>query len=126
MFARRNARKRGGGGATASGGPFFDDWGRWRGCGILQQQPSKRCASERADGNRITPSIRQWDDEQSLSDHQARWLFGMRPEQIDVVVQSASTVIPWWSSWDVSYFGSQLGPTDMRMPTICVNLSRGG
>jgi len=46
---------------------------------------------------------------------EARWLFGMRPEQIDVVVHSQSTVHSMVEFVDGSVL-AQLGPTDMRMP----------
>ncbi len=46
---------------------------------------------------------------------EARWLFGMRPDQIDVVVHSQSTVHSMVEFVDGSVL-AQLGPTDMRMP----------
>ena len=46
---------------------------------------------------------------------EARWLFGMRPEQIDVVVHPQSTVHSMVEFVDGSVL-AQLGPTDMRMP----------
>jgi len=46
---------------------------------------------------------------------EARWLFGVRPDQIDVVCIRSRRFIRWWSSWTVSVL-AQLGPTDMRMP----------
>jgi 1-deoxy-D-xylulose-5-phosphate reductoisomerase len=46
---------------------------------------------------------------------EARWLFGMRPEQIDVVVHPQSTVHSMVEFVDGSIL-AQLGPTDMRMP----------
>jgi 1-deoxy-D-xylulose-5-phosphate reductoisomerase len=46
---------------------------------------------------------------------EARWLFGVRPEQIDVVVHSQSTVHSMVEFVDGSVL-AQLGPTDMRMP----------
>jgi 1-deoxy-D-xylulose-5-phosphate reductoisomerase len=46
---------------------------------------------------------------------EARWLFGMRPDQIDVVVHAQSTVHSMVEFVDGSVL-AQLGPTDMRMP----------
>jgi 1-deoxy-D-xylulose-5-phosphate reductoisomerase len=46
---------------------------------------------------------------------EARWLFGMRPEQIDVAVHPQSTIHSMVEFVDGSVL-AQLGPTDMRMP----------
>jgi 1-deoxy-D-xylulose-5-phosphate reductoisomerase len=46
---------------------------------------------------------------------EARWLFGMRPEQIDVVIHPQSTIHSMVEFVDSSVL-AQLGPTDMRMP----------
>jgi 1-deoxy-D-xylulose-5-phosphate reductoisomerase len=46
---------------------------------------------------------------------EARWLFGVRPEQIDVVVHPQSTIHSMVEFVDGSVL-AQLGPTDMRMP----------
>ncbi len=46
---------------------------------------------------------------------EARWLFGVRPEQIEVVVHAQSTVHSMVEFVDGSVL-AQLGPTDMRMP----------
>jgi 1-deoxy-D-xylulose-5-phosphate reductoisomerase len=46
---------------------------------------------------------------------EARWLFGMRPDQIDVVVHPQSTIHSMVEFIDGSVL-AQLGPTDMRMP----------
>jgi 1-deoxy-D-xylulose-5-phosphate reductoisomerase len=46
---------------------------------------------------------------------EARWLFGMRPDQIDVIVHPQSTVHSFVEFVDGSIL-AQLGPTDMRMP----------
>jgi 1-deoxy-D-xylulose-5-phosphate reductoisomerase len=46
---------------------------------------------------------------------EARWLFEMRPDQIDVVIHPQSTVHSMVEYVDGSVLG-QLGPTDMRMP----------
>jgi len=46
---------------------------------------------------------------------EAHWLFGMRPEQIDVVIHPQSTMHSMVEFVDGSIL-AQLGPTDMRMP----------
>jgi 1-deoxy-D-xylulose-5-phosphate reductoisomerase len=46
---------------------------------------------------------------------EARWLFGMHPEQIEVVIHPQSTVHSFVEFIDGSVL-AQLGPTDMRMP----------
>src|SRR5271165_4217202 len=46
---------------------------------------------------------------------EARWLFDVRPEQIDVVVHPQSTIHSMVEYVDGSVL-AQLGPTDMRMP----------
>jgi 1-deoxy-D-xylulose-5-phosphate reductoisomerase len=46
---------------------------------------------------------------------EARWLFGMRPDQIEVVVHPQSTIHSMVEFVDGSIL-AQLGPTDMRMP----------
>jgi 1-deoxy-D-xylulose-5-phosphate reductoisomerase len=46
---------------------------------------------------------------------EARWLFGVRPDQIDVVIHPQSTVHSMVEFVDGSIL-AQLGPTDMQMP----------
>jgi 1-deoxy-D-xylulose-5-phosphate reductoisomerase len=46
---------------------------------------------------------------------EARWLFGMRPDQIDVLIHPQSTIHSMVEFVDGSVL-AQLGPTDMRMP----------
>ena len=46
---------------------------------------------------------------------EAHWLFGMRPEQIEVVIHPQSTIHSLVEFVDGSIL-AQLGPTDMRMP----------
>jgi 1-deoxy-D-xylulose-5-phosphate reductoisomerase len=46
---------------------------------------------------------------------EARWLFGVRPDQIDVVLHPQSTIHSMVEFVDGSVL-AQLGPTDMRMP----------
>jgi 1-deoxy-D-xylulose-5-phosphate reductoisomerase len=46
---------------------------------------------------------------------EARWLFGLRPDQIEVVIHPQSTIHSMVEFVDGSIL-AQLGPTDMRMP----------
>jgi 1-deoxy-D-xylulose-5-phosphate reductoisomerase len=46
---------------------------------------------------------------------EAKWLFGMKPEQIDVVIHPQSTIHSMVEFVDGSVL-AQMGPTDMRMP----------
>jgi 1-deoxy-D-xylulose-5-phosphate reductoisomerase len=46
---------------------------------------------------------------------EARWLFGVRPDQIDVVIHPQSTIHSMVEYVDGSIL-AQLGPTDMRLP----------
>jgi 1-deoxy-D-xylulose-5-phosphate reductoisomerase len=46
---------------------------------------------------------------------EARWLFGVEPNQIDVVIHPQSTIHSMVEFVDGSFL-AQLGPTDMRMP----------
>jgi 1-deoxy-D-xylulose-5-phosphate reductoisomerase len=46
---------------------------------------------------------------------EARWLFGVRPDQIDVLIHPQSTIHSMVEFVDGSIL-AQLGPTDMRMP----------
>jgi 1-deoxy-D-xylulose-5-phosphate reductoisomerase len=46
---------------------------------------------------------------------EARWLFGVRPDQVDVVIHPQSTIHSMVEFVDGSVL-AQLGPTDMRMP----------
>jgi 1-deoxy-D-xylulose-5-phosphate reductoisomerase len=46
---------------------------------------------------------------------EARWLFGVRPDEIDVVIHPQSTIHSMVEYVDGSVL-AQLGPTDMRMP----------
>jgi 1-deoxy-D-xylulose-5-phosphate reductoisomerase len=46
---------------------------------------------------------------------EARWLFGMRPDQIDVLIHPQSTIHSMVEFVDGSVL-AQLGPTDMRLP----------
>src|SRR5215472_1019082 len=96
---------------TASGGPF-------------RKTPLKDLANVTTDqalahpnwrmGNRITIDSATMMNK-GFEVIEARWLFGMRPEQIEVVVHPQSTVHSMVEFIDGSVLG-QLGPTDMRMP----------
>ena len=96
---------------TASGGPF-------------RKTPLKDLANVTTDqalahpnwrmGNRITIDSATMMNK-GFEVIEARWLFGMRPDQIEVVIHPQSTVHSMVEFVDGSVLG-QLGPTDMRMP----------
>ena len=96
---------------TASGGPF-------------RKTPLKDLANVTTDqalahpnwrmGNRITIDSSTMMNK-GFEVIEARWLFGMRPDQIEVVIHPQSTVHSMVEFVDGSVLG-QLGPTDMRMP----------
>ena len=96
---------------TASGGPF-------------RKTPLKALASVTPEqalahpnwrmGNRITIDSATMMNK-GFEVIEARWLFGMRPDQIEVVIHPQSTVHSMVEFVDGSVL-AQLGPTDMRMP----------
>ena len=96
---------------TASGGPF-------------RKTPLKNLAAVTPEqalahpnwkmGNRITVDSATMVNK-GFEIIEARWLFGMRPDQIDVVIHPQSTVHSLVEFVDGSVL-AQLGPTDMRMP----------
>ncbi len=96
---------------TASGGPF-------------RKTPLKALESVTPDqalahpnwrmGNRITIDSATMMNK-GFETIEARWLFGVRPDQIDVVIHPQSTVHSMVEFVDGSVL-AQLGPTDMRMP----------
>jgi 1-deoxy-D-xylulose-5-phosphate reductoisomerase len=96
---------------TASGGPF-------------RKTPLKDFASITTEqalnhpnwrmGNRITIDSATMMNK-GFEVIEARWLFGVRPDQIDVVIHPQSTVHSMVEFVDGSIL-AQLGPTDMRMP----------
>jgi 1-deoxy-D-xylulose-5-phosphate reductoisomerase len=96
---------------TASGGPF-------------RKTPLKDFASITTEqalnhpnwrmGNRITIDSATMMNK-GFEVIEARWLFGLRPDQIDVVIHPQSTVHSMVEFVDGSIL-AQLGPTDMRMP----------
>jgi 1-deoxy-D-xylulose-5-phosphate reductoisomerase len=96
---------------TASGGPF-------------RKTPLKALETVRPEqalahpnwrmGNRITIDSATMMNK-GFEVIEARWLFGMRPDQIHVVIHPQSTVHSMVEFVDGSVL-AQLGPTDMRMP----------
>ena len=96
---------------TASGGPF-------------RKTPLSNLATVTVDqalahpnwrmGNRITIDSATMMNK-GFEVIEARWLFGVRPDQIDVVVHPQSTIHSMVEFIDGSVL-AQLGPTDMRMP----------
>jgi 1-deoxy-D-xylulose-5-phosphate reductoisomerase len=96
---------------TASGGPFRKTPLKAL-AGVTREQalahPNWRM------GNRITIDSATMMNK-GFEVIEARWLFGMRPDQIDVVIHPQSTVHSMVEFVDGSVL-AQLGPTDMRMP----------
>lgn len=96
---------------TASGGPF-------------RKTPVKELESVTVEqalahpnwrmGNRITVDSATMMNK-GFEVIEARWLFGMKPDQIDVVIHPQSTIHSMVEFVDGSIL-AQLGPTDMRMP----------
>ena len=96
---------------TASGGPF-------------RKTPLKDLASVTIEqalahpnwrmGNRITIDSATMMNK-GFEVIEARWLFGVRPDQIEVVIHPQSTIHSMVEYVDGSVL-AQLGPTDMRMP----------
>jgi 1-deoxy-D-xylulose-5-phosphate reductoisomerase len=96
---------------TASGGPF-----RKTPVAALQNvTPEQALAHPNwRMGNRITVDSATMMNK-GFEVIEARWLFGMRPDQIDVVIHPQSTIHSMVEFVDGSVL-AQLGPTDMRMP----------
>jgi 1-deoxy-D-xylulose-5-phosphate reductoisomerase len=96
---------------TASGGPF-----RKTPLAALQSvTPEQALAHPNwRMGNRITIDSATMMNK-GFEVIEARWLFGMLPNQIDVVVHPQSTIHSMVEFVDGSVL-AQLGPTDMRMP----------
>ena len=96
---------------TASGGPFRKT-PLARLAGVTPEQalahPNWRM------GNRITIDSATMMNK-GFEVIEAHWLFGMRPEQIEVVIHPQSTIHSLVEFVDGSIL-AQLGPTDMRMP----------
>jgi len=96
---------------TASGGPF-----RKTPIAALQNvTPEQALAHPNwRMGNRITIDSATMMNK-GFEVIEARWLFGVRPDQIDVVIHPQSTIHSMVEFVDGSVL-AQLGPTDMRMP----------
>ncbi len=96
---------------TASGGPFRKTPLKELGKVSVEQalaHPNWRM------GNRITIDSATMMNK-GFEVIEAHWLFGMRPDQIDVVIHPQSTIHSMVEYVDGSIL-AQLGPTDMRMP----------
>ena len=96
---------------TASGGPFRKS----PLAGLKDVTPEQALAHPNwRMGNRITIDSATMMNK-GFEVIEARWLFGMRPDQIDVVIHPQSTIHSMVEFVDGSVL-AQLGPTDMRMP----------
>jgi 1-deoxy-D-xylulose-5-phosphate reductoisomerase len=96
---------------TASGGPFRKS----PLAGLKDVAPEQALAHPNwRMGNRITIDSATMMNK-GFEVIEARWLFGMRPDQIDVVIHPQSTIHSMVEFVDGSVL-AQLGPTDMRMP----------
>jgi 1-deoxy-D-xylulose-5-phosphate reductoisomerase len=96
---------------TASGGPFRKSLL----AGLKDVTPEQALAHPNwRMGNRITIDSATMMNK-GFEVIEARWLFGMRPDQIDVVIHPQSTIHSMVEFVDGSVL-AQLGPTDMRMP----------
>jgi 1-deoxy-D-xylulose-5-phosphate reductoisomerase len=96
---------------TASGGPF-----RKTPLKDLQQVTTEQALAHPnwRMGNRITIDSATMMNK-GFEVIEARWLFGVKPEQIEVVIHPQSTIHSMVEYVDGSVL-AQLGPTDMRMP----------
>jgi 1-deoxy-D-xylulose-5-phosphate reductoisomerase len=96
---------------TASGGPF-----RKTPLAALQNVTTEQALAHPnwRMGNRITIDSATMMNK-GFEVIEARWLFGVRPDQIEVVIHPQSTVHSMVEFVDGSVL-AQLGPTDMRMP----------
>jgi 1-deoxy-D-xylulose-5-phosphate reductoisomerase len=96
---------------TASGGPFRKS----PLAGLKDVTPEQALAHPNwRMGNRITIDSATMMNK-GFEVIEARWLFGMRADQIDVVIHPQSTIHSMVEFVDGSVL-AQLGPTDMRMP----------
>ena len=96
---------------TASGGPFRNT----PLAGLENVSPEQALAHPNWKmGNRITIDSATMMNK-GFEVIEARWLFGVRPDQIDVVIHPQSTIHSMVEFVDGSIL-AQLGPTDMRMP----------
>jgi 1-deoxy-D-xylulose-5-phosphate reductoisomerase len=96
---------------TASGGPFRG-WSRAQLAGVTVEQalnhPTWRM------GKKITIDSATLMNK-ALEVIEARWLFGLEPEQIDVIVHPESVIHSFVEFRDASIL-AQLSPPDMRLP----------
>ena len=97
---------------TASGGPFRQDAARADGRRRRRSRPWHIQTGGWASASRIDSATLV---NKGFEVIEAHWLFGMRPEQIDVVIHPQSTIHSMVEYVDGSIL-AQLGPTDMRMP----------
>jgi len=96
---------------TASGGPFR----KTPLAALVSVTPEQALAHPNwRMGNRITIDSATMMNK-GFEVIEARWLFGMRPDQIEVVIHPQSTIHSMVEYVDGSVL-AQLGPTDMRMP----------
>jgi 1-deoxy-D-xylulose-5-phosphate reductoisomerase len=96
---------------TASGGPFR----RSRIAEVASATPEQALAHPNWKmGQRITIDSATMMNK-GFEVIEARWLFGVRPDQIEVVIHPQSTIHSMVEYVDGSIL-AQLGPTDMRMP----------
>ena len=96
---------------TASGGPFR----RSRLAEVASATPEQALAHPNWKmGQRITIDSATMMNK-GFEVIEARWLFGVRPDQIEVVIHPQSTIHSMVEYVDGSIL-AQLGPTDMRMP----------
>jgi 1-deoxy-D-xylulose-5-phosphate reductoisomerase len=96
---------------TASGGPFR----KTPLAALAKVTPEQALAHPNwRMGNRITVDSATMMNK-GFEIIEARWLFGMKAEQIDVVIHPQSTIHSMVEFVDGSIL-AQLGPTDMRMP----------
>jgi 1-deoxy-D-xylulose-5-phosphate reductoisomerase len=96
---------------TASGGPFRKS----PLASLKQVTPEQALAHPNwRMGNRITIDSATMMNK-GFEVIEARWLFGVRPDQIEVIIHPQSTIHSMVEFVDGSVL-AQLGPTDMRMP----------
>ena len=111
MPARRAARGSSPPGPHASGGPFR----KTPLAQIAEATPEQALAHPNwRMGQRITIDSATMVNK-GFEVIEARWLFDIRPEQIEVVIHPQSTIHSMVEYVDGSVL-AQLGPTDMRMP----------
>jgi 1-deoxy-D-xylulose-5-phosphate reductoisomerase len=97
---------------TASGGPFFD----WDKQAIQNATVDQAlCHPNWRMGKKITVDCATYMNK-GLEIMEARWLFDVQPDMIDVVVHRQS-IIHSMIEYNDGAVIAQLGPTDMRQPT---------